>query len=50
MIAKGLLPAPQFSFWLDVQTEIDSTAPIPNSGELVFGGSNPARYTGTHTM
>ena len=50
MINQTLLAAPQFSFWFDVQSNVNTTVPYVNTGEFVFGGSNPARYTGTHTQ
>ena len=42
MIFQGLVSDPIFSFWHN--RDPDS----PEGGELVFGGANPAHYTGDH--
>jgi phytepsin len=44
MLASGLLPAPQFSFWLNRNASSGEAG-----GELVFGGADPAHYTGDRT-
>jgi phytepsin len=43
MIAQNLVQQPVFSFWLD--RVVNGTT----GGELVFGGSDPAHYTGSFT-
>ena len=42
MVRGGLLDAPQFSIWLNR----DISAGVFASGEILFGGVNPARFTG----
>jgi phytepsin len=44
MVASGLLPAPQFSFWLNR----NASGGEPG-GELVFGGADPGHYSGDRT-
>ncbi|XP_052229914.1 lysosomal aspartic protease-like isoform X2 [Dreissena polymorpha] len=39
-VAQGLVSPAMFSFWLDRNPD------SPNGGELIFGGSDPSKYTG----
>jgi cathepsin D len=43
MASQGLITAKKFSFWLN------GDLAQSNGGQLFFGGSNPAYYTGTMT-
>ena len=43
MVARGLVPEPLFSVWLNRDPS------SPNGGELVLGGVDPAHFRGTHT-
>ena len=42
MVKDALLDAPAFSIWFNSNT----VAGVSPAGELLFGGVNPARYTG----
>ncbi|GJP37813.1 hypothetical protein CLOM_g22220 [Closterium sp. NIES-68] len=44
MQAQGLLRKPLFSFWMN------QNGGSKAGGEVVFGGVNPARYSGAHTF
>ncbi|CAI5479440.1 unnamed protein product [Closterium sp. Yama58-4] len=44
MQEQGLLPKPLFSFWMN------QNGGSKAGGEVMFGGVNPARYSGSHTF
>jgi phytepsin len=47
MMDQGLVKEKMFSFWLNRTEDADGT-PSVVGGELVFGGSDPAHFTGEH--